>query len=161
MNALFQEMMHRGKRLHQLKLGRFKDKFSQNEWMILNSLYEAENKKDVACEQMPHPGARHFADMMHCSPPMISKILRSLEEKEMILRSIDQKDRRNTKITLTEKGKEEIIRGRAVFEKYIDRVIEQMGEEKIRRMIQDMDDFYDISKAVIEEMNRADENEKA
>lgn len=154
MNVLFQEMMKRGRKMHQLKLGRFRDRFSQNEWMILNSLYEAENKNDTSDEEMSHPGARDFADMMHCSAPMISKILRSLEDKEMIVRSIDQKDRRNTKITLTEKGKEEIIKGRVVFEEYIDKVVEQMGEENIRRMIKDMDDFYDISKAVIEDMDK-------
>lgn len=37
-------------------------------------------------------------------PPAVSRTLRGLEEKGYVERSVDKKDRRNTYISLTEKG---------------------------------------------------------
>lgn len=115
MNNLFRQMLICEKKIHQIKLDSIQDNFNQNEWIIMNSLYEVQVEKVLENDAMKYPGVRCLAEMMQCTPPMISKILRGLEKKDMITRSMDQQDKRNVQVTLTEFGKEKVKEGRIVL----------------------------------------------
>ena len=64
-------------------------------------------------------------------PPAVSRTLRGLEEKGYVERSVDKKDRRNTYISLTEKGwkKGEEVRDR--MQDFGCSVMSQLKEEDI------------------------------
>ena len=99
--------------------------------------------------------------MMQCTPPMISKILRGLEKKDMITRSMDQQDKRNVQVTLTEFGKEKVKEGRIVLAAYTDQIVKRFGEEKLGQIIDFMNEFYEVSKEVMNDMYTEDQKKKS
>lgn len=151
MNDLFRQMIICGKKIHRIKIDGIRNNFNQNEWFIMNSLYEVQVEK-LSDDAMKHPGVRCFAEMMQCTPPMISKILKGLEKKEMIQRSLDQQDKRNVQITLTKQGIEKVREGRIAFTAYTDQIVKRFGEEKLSQIIDLMNEFYEVSKEVTNDM---------
>ena len=161
MNNLFRQMLICEKKIHQIKLDSIQDNFNQNEWIIMNSLYEVQVEKVLENDAMKHPGVRCLAEMMQCTSPMISKILRGLEKKDMITRSMDQQDKRNVQVTLTEFGKEKVKEGRIVLAAYTDQIVKRFGEEKLGQIIDLMNEFYEVSKEVMNDMNTEDQKKKS
>lgn len=161
MNNLFRQMLICEKKIHQIKLDSIQDNFNQNEWIIMNSLYEVQVEKVLENDAMKHLGVRCLAEMMQCTPPMISKILRGLEKKDMITRSMDQQDKRNVQVTLTEFGKEKVKEGRIVLAAYTDQIVKRFGEEKLGQIIDFMNEFYEVSKEVMNDMNTEDQKKKS
>lgn len=45
LNNLFRQMLICEKKIHQIKLDSIQDNFNQNEWIIMNSLYEVQVEK--------------------------------------------------------------------------------------------------------------------
>ena len=161
MNNLFRQMLICEKKIHQIKLDSIQDNFNQNEWIIMNFLYEVQVEKVLENDAMKHPGVRCLAEMMQCTPPMISKILRGLEKKDMITRSMDQQDKRNVQVTLTEFGKGKVKEGRIVLAAYTDQIVKRFGEEKLGQIIDFMNEFYEVSKEVMNDMNAEDQKKKS
>ena len=94
-----------------------------------------------------HPEGMHvreLADKARVSPPRVSRMLRDMEEKGLIERRIDRDDRRNTYIFLTEQGEEAWNRTAARLSTFLDRVVDRMGPENIRTMIDLWNRFADI-----------------
>lgn len=94
-----------------------------------------------------HPEGMHvreLADKARVSPPRVSRMLRDMEEKGLIERRIDRDDRRNTYITLTEAGEAARQRTAARLSTFLDRVVDRMGPENIRTMIDLWNRFADI-----------------
>lgn len=124
---------------------------THGEWILLINI------EDQTCgggpkEQCPRPpGAGHFAKLLECSPPMISKMLRSLEGKGMIVREVDVQDRRNTNIFLTEQGKEYLSTGKKRIDRVLAKAVNVLGEEKINEMLQVLEEFYEILKNELED----------
>ena len=93
-----------------------------------------------------HAGIRgaDLANMLDVSPPAISRMLQSMERKELIRKKPDPKNRRNTFIHLTDKG--ESLRQEA--EKGLSDVMEKMknriGAEKAETFLQDLFSVADI-----------------
>ena len=50
------------KKIHQIKLDSIQDNFNQNEWIIMNSLYEVQVEKVLENDAMKHPGVRCLAE---------------------------------------------------------------------------------------------------
>jgi DNA-binding MarR family transcriptional regulator len=81
---------------------------------------------------------------LKASPPVVSRMLRTLEGKGHITRSVDEVDRRNTYILLTEKG--ENMRQQAVFqlEVLFKKVFLSMGEEEMETLLMLWNRFADL-----------------
>lgn len=73
-----------------------------------------------------------------------SKKITILEKKGLIKRHTSEVDRRNVYITLTEKGKEICEREKAMKHKWIEEMIERMGIEDTRQMLDLMNKMFDI-----------------
>lgn len=76
-----------------------------------------------------------LASMLKVSMPQASRLLKSMEEKEYIARVIDKNDRRNTYVSVTELGIQKRNRAKIEMDDYVGRVIEHMGRDNIRQMI--------------------------
>ena len=86
---------------------------------------------------------------MEISPPALSRLLRGMEEKGLCVRSIDPKDRRSSYVSLTEAGQERRDQGHGIMEVFVQRVVDRMGEDRSRELIEQWKRFGDVLEAEI------------
>ncbi len=85
-----------------------------------------------------------IAKKLRISPPAVSKMLKSLEEKKYIERKTDPRDRRNTAVRITPEG-DRIRKGvHAKMEALMRNVIGRMGEEDTEKLIQLLVNFTEL-----------------
>lgn len=82
--------------------------------------------------------------------PAVSRSLRSLEEKDYVLRYTNKKDRRNTCVELTDQGEAVLEESMEIMCDLGDAVFRQMGEEDMERMIAYFVKFQNVAKTEIE-----------
>lgn len=148
MNERVQRLMRIGYQYQHLNYQTLFPEVSHGEWILLVSI-----KKQAESEEMPFhsPGTGKFAKMLSCSPPMISKMFRSLEKKGYIIRRIDENDRRNTNVFLTEQGEELLETGKARMDVLFDKVVERFGEEQMDELLNIMEEFCQVMREELEE----------
>ena len=86
----------------------------------------------------------------------LSRLLRSMEEKGLCVRSIDPKDRRSSYVSLTETGQERRDQGHGIMEVFAQRVVERMGEGRFRELIKQWERFGDVLETEIAAFRNVD-----
>ena len=92
----------------------------------------------------PGIGVSDLAKKLHVSVPAVSRMLRSLDEKELIARDILKDDRRNTYVYLTEEGKKARDEAQKVADDYFDCVVSRLGEEKMETLLEIWGELVEI-----------------
>lgn len=87
---------------------------------------------------------KELADMSHTTMSAASKKIRILEEKGLIERRISKTDRRNSYITLSEKGKAICEKERKRKNDWLLKVISRMGEDDMEQLITLSNRMFDI-----------------
>lgn len=87
------------------------------------------------------------------TPPTITPIITSLENKGYLARSISKNDRRIVQIELTEKGLSTIEKATELFYQCFDGLVEYLGEEKSK-------EFVDILIMVLNYFNNLKEDKQ-
>ena len=87
---------------------------------------------------------------MHAPAPAISRGLRSLEERKLIQRRVDEKDRRNTFVELTEEGKQLSMEIDIKMTEFADAVFDRVGVESFEMLNQSMRILVNVSREEIE-----------
>ena len=85
-----------------------------------------------------------LAQNLHIAPSQTSRMLKSLEERNLIGRCIDGRDRRNTYVYLTEEGTETCRQAQKNIKNYMNRVKNAMGEERMDELINLCNELADI-----------------
>ena len=67
-------------------------------------------------------------------PSAVSRGLRSLEERELIVRTVDKKDRRNTFVELTPAGKDMVDQVDEIMTDFADAVCGNLGQDTMRKL---------------------------
>jgi len=93
-----------------------------------------------------------IARFMHVSAPQISRTLRGLEDKGLIVRIEDPKDRRNTYIKLTEQGVEMVEKTDAVMNEFFHNVFRKMDPAQVKEMTAFFTQLYELSQVEIERL---------
>lgn len=83
---------------------------------------------------------------LHISKPAVSQTLNGLEQRGYIVRTIDPDDRRKITVTLTPEGERVFAEARRSYEKSLDLVLEQFGEENAAALIELLNRLMDIFK---------------
>ena len=83
---------------------------------------------------------------MHMSTARVAMTLKSLEYKGMIERDVDKKDRRKVLVTITEQGKNQVIKTDDDFYARMRRVTDELGESDAREYIRIVGRLIEISK---------------
>ena len=111
-------------------------------------------KKLNVSDLIPGLSSSELAAKTKTLPPAVSRTLRGLEEKGYVERSVDKKDRRNTYISLTEKGwkKGEEVRDR--MQDFGCSVMSQLKEEDIDQLVAYLDRIYEIAEKEIDTRKR-------
>ena len=76
-----------------------------------------------------------LAQIMNASTAYIAKLLRGLEEKQLILRRQDEQDRRRTLITLTDAGVTAAQQDMEFVRMHIIQTLEKLGEEDAEHLV--------------------------
>ena len=120
-------------RFRRIQWGSNLKEMSQPEYMALSAISCAQDS------QPDSPGVyvSVLAEDLEVSVSMVSKMLKVLEEKGWISRTVDPNSRRNTFVSLTEAGRrlyaEESARAAATNR----RIVARMGEETMARFLRD------------------------
>lgn len=104
---------------------------TQPEYLILSAIYWGHRK------QPDHPGiyVSKLAESLMTSVSMVSKLLKTLEEKNWILRTVDKNSRRNTFVSLTAEGRRILFAADEAMEQVNHAVAQELGEEKVHQLI--------------------------
>lgn len=93
-----------------------------------------------------------IAKALEVSAPAISRTLKKLREKEFIGSVINEKDRRNTYITVTELGKTSLERDLSKMNSLMEAVKKDLTEEELTEFRRIYDKIYESFKKRLDEM---------
>lgn len=104
---------------------------TQPEYLILTALH---------CSRDAHPDVpgvyvSSLAEELSVSVSMISKLLKLLEEKDWVLRTIDKNSRRNTFVSLTPLGQSVYDDASELLRRFHEGVVESIGREKFSQLL--------------------------
>lgn len=88
--------------------------------------------------------------------PAGSKLLRSIENKGLVERFRDSKDRRATYIRLSGKGREVIKKQVQARDAMMEHIVGKMGEDNMEILLHQMQNLYEILKEEMEEWQNND-----
>lgn len=91
-----------------------------------------------------------LAKGLQIASPAASRMLNTLEDRGLICREIDSKNRRNIYVSLTEKGEETRKQSFQNLNELIDRVILEMGKDDICKL---MELWKKFSQLIVKEIN--------
>lgn len=130
----------------------FSDKLTNNEFIALCILEEEQKKQKE--------GTGIYVSMlaagMKSSSPAVSRLLRTMEEKGFVERSVDKNDRRNTFVCITEQGKRVHSEKIGWMGEIFMDTIHQIGFEKMGEMLRLLENFAQRMEEQIKEMKRHD-----
>ena len=80
------------------------------------------------------------------APPAVSRTLNSLEEKNLIVRSVNKSDRRNTLVTLTDLGWEKNRDSGERISGFMRKIFSRVGEDKVAQTIAYINEIYEVAR---------------
>lgn len=117
------------------------------DFFTLNCIMDAEEREitisKLACKSKVLPSA-------------LSRTLRGLEEQQYVERNVDKGDRRNTYVTLTDKGRALTLQSRQIMRDFGKAVTSRLDENDVKQLIDYLDEIYHISKTEIEARKQSD-----
>ncbi|MBQ4155413.1 MAG: MarR family transcriptional regulator [Clostridia bacterium] len=138
------------KRLNSITLNPLIDEVNSSEYGILKIVYRMNNEQSNSLVKVSDISKR-----LNVSTPSVTKVLNSLEKKGLITRKIDNENRRNTFVYITEKGVEVKQQNDKVLAKFIGNVYERVGRENIVQFLHLSEIILD---AFDEEVNASSKN---
>jgi DNA-binding MarR family transcriptional regulator len=102
---------------------------------------------EVVCGKSPDGSVRvsEIVSYMGIHPSAVSRGLGVVEKKDLVERYPDPKDRRATRVRLTEKGRETAEAFGKIVEDYFDAVFGRLGEERCDELLEDLGLLEEIS----------------
>lgn len=146
---LMKQFLKAGNRFRKTDLGVLHQGISQGEYIVLEEIHAGSRQNGGI------RGARisGILQEMCVLPPALSRLLRSLEEKGLIIRQMDPTDRRNTCVCLTDEGERTRQKGRERMISLGNAIVEHMGEEQIKELIALWNLLADVLEGELKEYN--------
>lgn len=113
---------------------------AQGERLVLTYLYRNNGQSIVPSE---------IARFIGTSTARVANILNNLEEKGLVKREISRIDRRKILVSLTDKGRRETKRSRERIIGRINRIFQEMGENRTKSFISNWELFLEIGTKII------------
>lgn len=134
-------------RLHRLKIGDLFQGITKKDCMTLLAIDHFNKEKEDGMLTVSELAAK-----THTKPSAVSRSLKILEERGLIERTVNRDDRRNTYVTVSEKGKDEWKRMEAVCLEFARSVLSRMDEREIENLISYVNHFAAIAEEEIARM---------
>ena len=152
MEKLYEEWFQSMGQFRKLKFLDMFPKISELDYYVMAVIFDKEQGKKITISEV--------AAKTHTLPQAVSRTLRGLEEKGYVERMVNQKDRRNTYVELTEEGKYVTEKTRSVMSDFGRAVMSQVDEEDMKRMIVYLNNIYHIAEKEIQARKWVDRKEK-
>ncbi len=123
--------LHTLHRFQRMRIGELMRGITRGEFLVLDLLHELTGQEEYSCGiQVSCLAAR-----LLMPPPAVSRLLRTLELKGLILRKVGQEDRRNTYVSLTREGRLEWQCCRESFSEFTGHVVDAVGEKDMQTFL--------------------------
>lgn len=137
------ELMHRMKCI---RIAELCPNMSQAEIMLLHHLHCPEMKGK------PIPLSILTAHL-HMQPAGVSRLMKTMEQDGLIIRTVDPENRRNILVQATEEGERKAEECRVQFQAYWDEVFNRIPEEDWESLYRIMEEFTSHMEEVLKEMS--------
>lgn len=115
-----------------------------NRLTILHDFSQAEGYVLISVKRDGIPVTK-IAPLMGIEPTSLSRLLKTMEDKGLVYREKDKKDRRVVKLHLTKKGLELKKISRQMVLDYNKAIYNEIGEEQMENFLQTMNKIRNIS----------------
>ena len=139
-----------------LNIGSILPHLNKGEFVLMNGIYHVQKKI----------GSEHgvkmsdLAEYTHALPPAVSRSIKALEQKGYVRRFVDQNDRRNTLVEITESGQEVLQESNDIMDEFIHRVFEKTDKEEMARLVRYIYQQYNLAKDELEKIRESQKKEK-
>lgn len=133
-----------------INIGAVLGELSQTEYLVI---YFVRKHGEYDGHENNGVNVTSLSEVLGVSTPAVSRILRSLEEKGFIQRITNKRNRRETHISLTDRGREIYLRDREIASSLYKAVEEKLGKEQIRELVRLSRSFNLIMSEEIERLN--------
>lgn len=124
------------------------------EFMVLNGLLDMSHGN--GCARINVSALRGKRGM---SLPAMSQMLRGLERKGLIVRTVSDVDRRHTLVTITDEGRAVVGQAQCAVNDVFEGIARELGEDKMEQLLELLEDFSGIvSRQVKEKTNEVNES---
>lgn len=137
---LFTTMHQFGK----LKIGDLFPDISKTDCMTLTAIHHFSTEKQGMMT------VSELAEKIHAQSSAVSRSLKTLEDRNLIERTINKQDRRNTYVALTNEGEKEIKQIQEIMDDFANAVISRMDEADMQKMITYLNELFQIAQEEIE-----------
>lgn len=116
-----------------------------NELAVLKTAADECGNGGMPCVNLNVP---QLQEELHITKPAISYILNSLEKKNYIQRTIDEKDRRKISIAVTPQGKAAAEQSTRAYEQMWQQLLSRFGESDMQTLISLLYRLLDVCKDI-------------
>lgn len=128
---LMKQLLKAGDRFRRMDLSVLHPGISQGEFVVLERIHACSGQYgDLYGAQVSE-----LVRELEISPPALSRTLRFLEGKRLVMREADRRDRRNTCVCLTPYGEQIRKEGHDRLKEFARSSLEQMGQEEMKELI--------------------------
>lgn len=121
---------------------------TQAEFLVLSVV----NRGQLKNPKQPGIYVSTLAEEMMISVSMASKLLKTLEEKDWILRTVDKNSRRNTFVSLTKAGKEMFSQADQAMDRLNKMVEEKMGKDSLEQLIRNLSQLFSCYEEALDQL---------
>lgn len=154
MSELHAELFSVMEQFHKLRIMDVFPEMTKSDCMMLLAVERLSEKKGCSVT------VSELAQKLHTKNSAVSRTLKNLEEQGLIERTVNRADRRNTCVSLTEKGKREQQKIGQTMQELGKAVVSQMDEEDIRKLTACLNEVYEIAKREIEKRSKKTQRER-
>lgn len=118
---------------------------SSAEFILISTFLTYEEKNNGE-----HITVNKLAAQINMSVPQVSRMLKTLEERELVKRETSKDCRRNTLVMIGDKGKKLFEENRKIVKYFLDKVLDALTDEEFEFLISTNQKITDIVNAEIE-----------
>lgn len=145
MSELYGHFFEALESFRRLRIGDLFPDMSKSDCMTLMSIdYYNQKKTDGVLT------VSELAGKMHVKPSAVSRTLKSLEERGLITRMVNQSNRRNTFVEISEEGRKKQQEMKAAIEDVVESVLKRIEEDDLRKLIAYLNEVSEIAVEEIE-----------
>lgn len=134
-------------KFHQLNFSIVLTDITHSEYCTLKAIQMCRRKNGEAGNDTK---ISDIVNRMQVPASAVSRTMRTLEEKGLILRTVNKKDRRNTMVELTEPGKQVLCEAEQEIVNFQDRIFAKAGQEEVDEIIRILNHIYDIARSELD-----------
>ena len=137
------------KKLHSISFNPLMKEVNSSEYIslkIISRLLKSNGDKGVKVSQITNE--------LKIASPSVTKLLNGLENKELIVREMDKSNRRNTLVSITEKGVRVKEENDKILADFIPKVYDRVGRENIIQFLQLSELIHNAFDEEIENYNK-------